>query len=57
MPREARLDAPGTLHHVMGRGIERTDIFRTDEDRNDFLNRTKRGTFVQSVLDIGKGRE
>jgi REP element-mobilizing transposase RayT len=39
MPREARLDAPGTLHHVMARGIEGTDIFRTDEDRNDFLNR------------------
>ena len=39
MPREARLDAPGTLHHVMARGIEGIDIFRTDEDRNDFLNR------------------
>jgi hypothetical protein len=22
MVRQARLDAPGTLHHVMGRGIE-----------------------------------
>jgi len=22
MPRQPRLDAPGTLHHVMGRGIE-----------------------------------
>lgn len=22
MPRQARLDAPGALHHVMGRGIE-----------------------------------
>jgi hypothetical protein len=39
MPREARLDAPGTLHHVMARGIEGIDIFRTDEDRYDFLNR------------------
>jgi hypothetical protein len=39
MPREGRLDAPGTLHHVMARGIEGIDIFRTDEDRNDFLNR------------------
>jgi putative transposase len=33
------LDAPGALHHVMGRGIERTTIFRTDRDRDDFLNR------------------
>ena len=24
MPRQARLDAPHTLHHVMVRGIERT---------------------------------
>jgi hypothetical protein len=33
MPRQARLDAPGTLHHVMGRGIERTALFRDDHDR------------------------
>lgn len=39
MPRQPRLDAPGTLHHVMGRGIERTKIFRTDADRTDFVNR------------------
>ncbi|HSB73747.1 MAG TPA: transposase [Candidatus Methylomirabilis sp.] len=39
MPRQPRLDAPGTLHHVMGRGIERTRIFQTDTDRADFLER------------------
>jgi putative transposase len=39
MPRHARLDAPGTLHHVMGRGIEGAKIFRTRFDREDFLNR------------------
>ena len=39
MPRLARLDAPGVLHHVMGRGIERRKIFRNDSDRNDFINR------------------
>ena len=39
MPRQARLDAPGTLHHLMARGIEGTNIFRTDKDRNDFLAR------------------
>ena len=27
MPRLARLDAPGVLHHIMGRGIERIRIF------------------------------
>jgi hypothetical protein len=39
MPRQARLDTPGALHHIMGRGIERTNIFRKDQDREDFLNR------------------
>jgi putative transposase len=39
MPRSARLDAPGVLHHVMGRGIEKRRIFLTDEDRKDFLSR------------------
>ncbi|MEN6321687.1 MAG: transposase [Syntrophaceae bacterium] len=39
MPRSARLDAPGVLHHVMGRGIERSDIFFDNKDRNDFINR------------------
>ncbi len=39
MSRQARLDAPGALHHVMARGIEGADIFRTDKDRNDFLVR------------------
>lgn len=33
------MDAPGALHHVMGRGIEQTKVFRTDSDREDFLNR------------------
>jgi len=39
MPRLARLDAPGVLHHVMGRGIERRKIFRSDSDRSDFIER------------------
>ena len=39
MPRHARLDSPGVLHHVMIRGIERRNIFRDDHDRNDFVER------------------
>ncbi len=34
-----RLDAPGVLHHVMDRGIERRKIFLSDTDRNDFIDR------------------
>jgi REP-associated tyrosine transposase len=39
MPRQARLDAPDTLHHVMVRGIERTVVFRDDTDQADFVTR------------------
>jgi len=39
MPRQARLDAPGVLHHVMVRGLERRPIFRNDADRADFVRR------------------
>jgi hypothetical protein len=39
MPRLARLDAPGVLHHVMGRGIEKNNIFLKNKDRNDFIRR------------------
>lgn len=39
MPRQARLDAAGILHHVIVRGIEGRRIFVDDSDRNDFLDR------------------
>ena len=39
MPRQARLDLAGQLYHVMGRGIERRDLFREEEDCTDFLRR------------------
>ncbi len=39
MPRQARLDAPGTLHHVIARGIERREIFVEAADYDDFLVR------------------
>ena len=33
MPRNARIDAPGALHHIIVRGIERRKIFNDDVDR------------------------
>ena len=39
MPRKARIDAPGALHHIIVRGIERRNIFYNDQDRNNFLER------------------
>ncbi len=39
MPRQARIDSPGLLHHVIARGIERRTIFRNSSDYRDFLER------------------
>jgi REP element-mobilizing transposase RayT len=39
MPRKARIDAPGALHHVIARGIDRQKIFADDLDRQKFLDR------------------
>jgi REP element-mobilizing transposase RayT len=39
MPRKARIDAPGALHHIIVRGIERRKIFRDNADRYDFIER------------------
>ena len=38
MPRQARLDAPGTFHYEMMQGIEGLQIFREDQDREDFIS-------------------
>ncbi len=39
MPRKARIDASGALHHIICRGIERRKIFADDADRDNFLDR------------------
>ncbi|MBI4396435.1 MAG: transposase, partial [Elusimicrobia bacterium] len=39
MPRQARIDTPGLLHHVISRGLERREIFKTIEDYQDFVDR------------------
>jgi len=44
MPRQARIDAPNALHHIIVRGIERREIFLDDDDRKSFLER------LESVL-------
>ena len=42
MPRGPRLDAPGALHHVRVRGLDRQAIFRSDADREEFCARLAR---------------
>ena len=39
MPRQAGIDAPGALQHIIIRGIERRSIFNNDTDRDDFIDR------------------
>jgi REP element-mobilizing transposase RayT len=39
MVRQARLDAPGTLHHVIIRGIEKGRIVDDQKDRENFVSR------------------
>ena len=57
MPRQSRLDAPGALHHIIVRGIERRNIFADDRDRYDFIDRlgaivaeTDTGCFAWSLI-------
>jgi len=42
MPRQARLDIPGALHHLMLRGINKSSIFEDDQDRSQFLIRLEK---------------
>jgi len=39
MPRKARIDAPGAVHHIIGRGINRQEIFSDQKDYLNFLER------------------
>ncbi|MBW2436498.1 MAG: transposase [Deltaproteobacteria bacterium] len=39
MPRKARIDAPGALHHIIIRGIEKRKIFKDDKDCYQFIKR------------------
>ena len=57
MPRKGRIDAPGALHHIIVRGIERRKIFLDDLDRENFLARlgaviedTQTGCFAWALI-------
>jgi putative transposase len=49
MPRMLRLEFPGALAHVMARGIDGNNIFRCDEDREEFLFRLS--TLLRNIGD------
>ena len=57
MPRKSRIDAPGALHHIIVRGIERSKVFLDDVDRKNFLDRaggiiteTRTGCYAWSLI-------
>jgi REP element-mobilizing transposase RayT len=50
MPREARIDYPGALHHVIGRGIERRDIFK-EKTLKSILSRSNMQCYAWCVMD------
>jgi len=39
MARKSRIDAPGALHHIIVRGIDRQSIFIDTQDYQNFLGR------------------
>jgi len=49
MPRQARIDIPGYLYHVMARGIERRRIFIDKRDYEDFLSRLEKALEISKV--------
>jgi hypothetical protein len=48
MPRLARLDAPGALHYIIVRGIERWSMFVDAQDYQNFLERS--GNFLRDGI-------
>ena len=55
MPRQARLDAPGTLHHVMLHGIERRVWDKSDGRRLSEAGRSdQEGAGRLSAAEVGK---
>ena len=62
MPRKARIDDAGVLHHIIVRGIERRKIFWDDTDRDSFVNRlgkvlieTHTDCFARALIYRAKG--
>lgn len=50
MPRRSRIDAPGALHHLIVRGIERRAVFRDDADREKFIEKLGTVLAIRTIL-------
>ncbi len=56
VPRQARIDLPGQLYHVIVRGVARSAIFRADTDRLDFIKRLADGFAVSPLTTLNRGK-
>ena len=62
MPRQARIDTPGALHHIIVEGIERRKIFYDDQERDVlrlyYISYSTAGRCCREVVkkDISGGR-
>ena len=55
MPRTARLDTPGTLHHIIVRGFEQRKLVDDNRDQDNFVFRM--GTFaIETAIGSDKDR-
>ena len=50
MPRQARIDGPGLIHHVIIRGIERRRIYMDRADYKEFLRRLEETKADSQIL-------
>ena len=50
MPRKARFDVPGALHHIIVRGINKAPIFNDDQDKTRFLERLAENVIQGNTL-------
>ena len=52
MPRTARINAPGALHHIIARGIEQRKIFQPGKTTDERQSKESLMIFVPSVNGI-----
>jgi REP element-mobilizing transposase RayT len=55
MPRKARINAPGALHHIICHGIERRRIFQDNADRDKFIKRLS-AILTETLTPVMPGR-
>ena len=53
MARPLRIEYPGAVYHVTSRGNEKKPVFKTDTDRQNFLNTLQRVNGTSTNATVG----